>query len=65
MTQLDMEAFFLAAVMAAGALSHTDGSSLFSSAQADTKQMHSALQCRAGWNPATPCLAFQLEQLLS
>lgn len=55
-----MEAFFLATVMAVGALSHTDGSSLFSSAQADTKQMCSALQCRAGWNPATPCLAFLL-----
>lgn len=59
-----MEAFFLASVIAVDALSHSDGSSLFFSAQPDTKQMCSALQWRADWNPATPCLAFQLEQLL-
>lgn len=53
-----MEAFFQASVMAVGALCHTNGSSLFSTAQTDTEQMCSALQCRADWNPATPCLAF-------
>lgn len=58
--QLHMEAFFQASVIAVDALSHTNGSSLFSTTQADTEQMCSALQHRARWNPATPCLAFRL-----
>ena len=55
-----MEAFFLASVIAVDALSHTGGSSLFSTAQPDTKQMCSALHCRADWNLATPALLSSL-----
>lgn len=61
--QLHMEAFFQASVIAVDALSHTNGSSLFSTTQADTEQMCSALQHRADWNPAIPCLALRLRLL--